>query len=411
MKRKNNLIGAILLMICSLSYGQMDEYQYKRSIDGVREQWHAIPLPDSIFGKTSTNLSDIRIYGVGKNNDTIEVPYLLRIKSEKIKSEAINFNIVNTSHNENGYYYTFELPAEITINQIKLDFKVKNFDWKIALEGSNEQQEWFTILNDYRILSIQNGLTDYKFTSITLPNSKFRFFRLLIKSDNEPNLEAAQIYINQIIDGSYKNFPIKTLDINVNKTEKTTDIMIDLGSPLPISSVVFEVKDEYDYYRQIKISQITDSIRTGKGWKYNYSSLFSGILSSLEDNNLVFGSTIVQKFKVTIYNGDNQPLTYENIEVKGFQHDLTARFTEEASYYLTYGNNNAPFPNYDIAKFSNNIPENLLPLRIGQEQSQNKKQLHEIGPIFKNEAWLWGIISLIIIVLGWFSLNMIRKKG
>jgi len=397
-------------MVCSASYGQMDQYHYQRSIEGVTDQWHNIPLPDAIFGKVSSNLSDLRIYGVARNNDTIEVPYLLRINSEKIKSKSITFNIVNTSNNQNGYYYTFEVPREMAINHIKLDFKENNFDWKVVLQGSQEQKEWYTIVDDYRILSIQNGLTDYKFTTLTFPNSKYHFFRLLIKSDKEPNLMAAQISNNETIKGNYKDYPLKTLNIDENKTEKTTEIIVDLGKPVSISSISLGAREQYDYYRPISISQITDSIKTEQGWKYNYNILLKGTLSSLEDGIFNFQSITLQKIKITVFNRDNQPLTFGNIQVKGFVHELVARFTSEANYYLAYGNAHDAFPNYDIAQFSENIPENLIPVKVGNEEILKKTPILEKEPIFKNKAWLWGILTLIIIVLGWFSLNMIKKK-
>lgn len=410
MKRRNKCITFIILLACTPSYGQMEQYQFKRLVTGVTNQWHTVPLPDSIFGKVSNNLSDIRIYGLAGDKDTIEVPYLLRINSEKITSTAINFNIVNTSHNHNGYYYTFEVATEAVIDQIKLDFEERNFDWKIELQGSQQQEEWFTLVNDYRILSVKNEWTDYQFTTIALPSSKYRFFRLLIKSDKNPNLITAQISMNEIVEGKFINYPVKAKNIQGNKSERTTEITLDLAKAVPISYISLGVQEEYDYYRPITISHITDSIKTERGWKYNYNNLLSGTLSSLEESSMDFPSTIVQKMKITVYNGDNQPLNFGNIEVKGFLHELVARFTAEATYYLTYGNNHVAMPNYDIAQFSKNIPEILTPLKVGREQELKKLQLLEKKPIFKNKAWLWGIIVLIVIVLGWFSLTMIKKK-
>ena len=411
MKRQNKYIIYIILLATSLSYGQMDQYQYKRLITGVNDQWHKVPLPDSIFGKISSNLSDLRIYGFANNNDTIEVPYLLRINSEKINSTAINFNIVNTSFNHNGYYYTFEVPTEAAVNQIKLDFEEKNFDWKIELQGSQQQEEWFTLVNDYRILSIKNELTDYEFATITLPSSKYHFFRLLIKSDKKPNLRTAQIFNNEIIAGEYKDYPINAVSIVGNKFERTTEITLNLARPLPVSSISLGVQEQYDFYRPITISHIIDSINTDRGWKYNYNSLLSGTLSSLEGGSFNFPSTIMQKMKITVYNGDNQPLTFKNINVKGFVHELVARFNSDATHYLTYGNNHVSLPNYDIAQFSDNIPETLALVTVGGEQELKKLQSLEKEPIFKNKLWLWGIMALIIIVLGWFSLNMTKNKG
>ena len=411
MKQRNKCLIFIILMSGVLSYGQMDQYRYKRLITGVDHQWHRVPLPDSIFGKVSSNLADLRIFGFTNTNDTIEVPYLLRINSEKVNTRSLTFNIVNVSHNPNGYYYTFEMPTEVAIDQIKLEFKERNFDWKVELEGSQQQQQWFTLVNDYRILSIKNELTDYEFTTIGLPSSKYRYFRLLVKSDKKPNLIAAQIFNNEIMDGEYKNYPVKVVKVDGNTAERTTEITLDLGKPVPIGTISLRVREQYDYYRPITISHINDSIQTDKGWKYNYTTLFSGTLSSLEENNFDFPSTIVRKMKITVHNGDNQPLNYPSIEVKGFLHELVARFTTEATYYLVYGNDRASLPDYDIAQFSENIPTTLAPLKVGREQEVKKLPLSENSPIFKNKVWLWGIMGLIILVLGWFSFKMIKTKN
>ena len=80
-------IFTFLLFVYSLSFAQTEQYNYKRELKGISEQWHKIILPDEIFGKTSQNLSDIRIFGIKENFDTIEAPYLLQL----IKKSGLNF--------------------------------------------------------------------------------------------------------------------------------------------------------------------------------------------------------------------------------------------------------------------------------------------------------------------------------
>ena len=172
---------------------------------GISGQWHKIVLPDDIFRKISQNLTDIRVFGITTNNDTVEAPYLLRLTTEKISSKEVAFKTLNASHNDKGYFFTFEIPTEKSINQIKLEFKQQNFDWRLKLEGSQNQQEWFTVIENYRILSIKNELTDFQFTKMTFPNSKFRFFRLLIDSEEKPDLTVAKISQHEVSDGIFKS--------------------------------------------------------------------------------------------------------------------------------------------------------------------------------------------------------------
>ena len=176
MKAKINLT-CILLIIGLYSSGQMDQYSYKRELSGIKDQWHKIVLPDNIYGKISPDFSDIRIIGLSTNNDTIEVPYILKIDEDKITQKEVSFNLINQSASEKGYYFTFEVQVDNSVNQINLEFKQQNFDWKVTLDGSQNLREWFSIVEDYRILSIKNDLADFQFTKVGFPDSKYRYFR------------------------------------------------------------------------------------------------------------------------------------------------------------------------------------------------------------------------------------------
>ncbi len=190
---KTKIFSLLLLFLCTFAYGQMEQYSYKREIIGVSGQWYKLKLPDEIFGKISPKLDDIRIFGISPTNDTIEAPYLLQLTAEKSINKEISFKTINMSKNDKGYYFTFEIPTSETINQIKLDFEQKNFDWYCKLEGSNNLNNWFTIVDKYRILSIKNENTDYQFNLLAIQNSNYRFYRLLIDSKEKPELNSASI--------------------------------------------------------------------------------------------------------------------------------------------------------------------------------------------------------------------------
>jgi len=80
-------LAFLLLWSYSFSFGQMNEYNYKRVLTGIKDEWHNIVLPNEIFGKVKQDLSDIRVFGITKDNDTIEVPYILRLATEKYQKK------------------------------------------------------------------------------------------------------------------------------------------------------------------------------------------------------------------------------------------------------------------------------------------------------------------------------------
>lgn len=405
-----NKIFILFLLSSSFIYGQMEEYTYKRELVSPSDQWHELSLPQEVFGKTTPNLKDIRIYGITASNDTIEAPYLLRVSSDKVVQQEVEFKTLNTVQNNNGYYFTFELPSVASINQIKLDFIQQNFDWKVKLEGSQDQNEWFTVLKDYRIMSIRNAFTDFQFTQLSFPSSKFRYYRLHIRSKVRPALSNTSIAQHEKIAGELIHHTIKKLEIKENKQNKQTEIDVEMTTPVRASRIKIDVQEAIDYHRPVTIKYLIDSTKTEKGWIYNYGVLSSGTLNSLTENELSFKSTTLKQLKIIVHNHDNQALKIDSIQVSGYSHKLVARFTTPARYFLCYGNQKAKAPTYDIQQFADQIPSVISSLKIGQEINIKKDQSSIIEPLFKNKSWLWITMGVIILLLGGFSLKMIQKK-
>lgn len=410
MKLKVRIFSCLFFLVCRYAVAQMDTYDYARELQGVPGQWHKIELPDDIFGKTLYNLNDIRIFGLTPGKDTIEVPYLLQLATDKIEEKEVPFKILNASSNSRGYYFTFQTLTDNPVNEISLTIGQPDFDWRIALEGSQDQSEWFTIIRDYRILSIRNELTDFAFTKLYFPVSKYRYFRLYFNSREKPVLSGVTIAQKEILEGELRIFPAGKLNITNNKEAKQTEIGIALPMPVPVSCLRIGVKDTVDYYRPVSIQYIRDSVKTEKGRLYEYGMLASGILNSMEEATFKCNSTVVQNLKVVIDNRDNPPLIIDSILVEGYVHKLLARFTENARYFLVYGNAKAEKPSYDLGFFTDKIPATLTALALGDEQKRQKELTAMPEPLFKNKAWLWAVMVVIIVLLGWFSLKMIRGK-
>jgi hypothetical protein len=378
-------------------------------LEGIKETWHKIALPNGIFSKVDNSLNDIRIFGINTNNDTIETPYILKRKTQTTENTVVAFKKLNESYNQKGYYVTFEVPVNTPMNSMEVDFKQENFDWKLNLEGSQDNSEWFTITEDYRILSIKNELTNYKFTKVSFPNSSYQYYRLTIQAPKKPELSSAQFNLQNSVPAGYRNYDVRTVQTNNDREARETTIEITLKARVPVSNLRLDIQNNFDYYRPITIQYLTDSIETEQGWKRNYRTLHSGTFSSMEKEGFTFNSTILQQLKVVINNYDNEPLTVNSVKVQGYIHELVARFSEPATYYLTYGNSLSLKPNYDITRFESTIPKNLTTLKLKEAQSIEKETAAKTEPLFKNKIWLWVIMGLIIGVLGWFSIKMIKQ--
>lgn len=388
----------------------MSRYFYKKALTGIEDDWHRIIIPDDVYAKADPDLSDLRIFGFTEDGDTIEAPYILERKKEKTITENSSFILLNTSKNATGFYYTFKLPEATQINNLKLDFSRKNFDWKVTLEGSHDQKEWFTLLEDSRMVSVQNDFTDFTFSTLSFPSANYMYYRTQIKTNSDPELTGTFISSKKIIPGDYRHYKVSKTDVLRNHTDNTTEIRIDLAEKVPVSYLKIPVSDTFDCYRKITIKYIHDSTKTDKGWHYNYRNLTSGTLQSVHGTNeFVFPGTPVKKLKVVIYDQDNEPLSFKIPEVKGYQHELITRFTKPATYFLYYGNKEAIKPNYDIRQFTRQIPEVLISLRLEEEQLIDKELAKTNTRLFENKAWLWLIMFLVVAIVGWFTFKMLKK--
>lgn len=392
-------------------WSQMDKYDYKRRINGVNDRWHSIVLPTTLHEKVNSNLSDIRIYGITAEKDTIEAPYLIRITKADRQTASVDFQLLNTTHNANGHYFTFAPTSSTAVNQMDLVFNQENFDWLVRLEGSQDQQNWFTIKDDYRIIAIRNELTDYQFSTINFPTAKYKYYRLHVKTNQKVSLKKANLDLQNATKAVYHDFPIIQQKIAIDKKQKTTILEVELARPVFVSFLNFKVEEKFDFYRSMVIEYLADSTKTEQGWRYHYRTLQRTVLSSLESYEFSFESKRAKKLRISIQNQDNSPLSIDSIMVKGYEYQLLTRFVEPATYYLTYGQKNSPAPRYDIKQFEQTIPKQLIPLTVGAEQEIPKVSPPKTKPLFENEWWLWGIMLVIIGILGWFTLKMLQEKS
>ena len=127
-------------------------------------------------------------------------------------------------------------------------------------------------------------------------------------------------------------------------------------------------------------------------------------------NEFRFKSRIAKKLRIIIQNQDNPPLTIGNLSVSGYQHQLITRFSQLATYYLVYGQQNAPKPRYDLQQFKDKIPTTLTDLSLGVQQKIPKIIEPTVTPLFTNKWWLWALMVGIILTLGWFTMKMLKES-
>lgn len=401
-------LALTLISFTTISWGQWGGYHFQRQLSGIDTTWHRIELPNELFQHTQSDLSDLRIKGVTAEGDTIEAPYLLEWpdRSEQLAPETLE--IINQSRRNGIFYATLVSEQTDPISEIQLDLTNKNFDWRIRLEGSQDQQSWFTLLDNYRILAFEGPDGKYRFSTLHFAASDYHYYRIAVPTDQHVELEEASQRVSLSAPAAYRSYPIAEQQIRENREQQRTEINLELPWPVPVSALELSVRDSFDYYRPIRIEVLTDSTKTEKGWSYHYTTAFRGTLSSLEESRFSFPYQLSRSIRVYVSNFDNAPLHLSQFLIEGQPPVLTVRFTEPADYSLLYGRPDAFPPQYDLVRFADKIPEAPTGLGLGPEV-RLRPAIPVQQPLFVHQAWLWVVLVAVIGLLGWYSLRMLSN--
>lgn len=404
-------ISSLILTLCLIQFNSwaQTQFEFKRPLEGINGPgWYQVEVPTELYSTIQEDLDDIRIMAIS-DGDTTEAPYTIDVTNPIIKILDKNHEIINKSRKRRNYFYTLEMDNLETINEIELELLQRNFSWRVTLEGSNDQKDWFTILNRFRIIGISNSQTDYKYTRLRFPDSKYRYYRISIKSNSRPTLESASSKYYTKIDGNLQNRPVVTQKESQLDAGRFTVIDLKTNSVAPISHIQLSVTDTFDYYRPIEIERLVDSIKYQTGWQKRYETVYSGTLSSFNKDAFSFRHCIVNELRIEITNYDNEPLNILKTEIMGPTHNLRFRVSDDRDYALYYSDKRATGPFYDIEQFLDQIPSDLPTAQLGEEVELPKEGSPEVSALFENKLWLWLIMGAIIIVLALFSINMLKK--
>lgn len=407
MSKKISII-LILCVLASVSFAQIHLFDYKQNLHNVELGWNKLVIPAHIFEKIQTNYSDVRIYGINYKGDTVEAPYFPMISQEIRESNQLRIETFNHSNNHHGHFYSFKMPPSYRLTTIELEVEQDNFDWHIQLEGSHDQKSWFTIVNNTRMVGVKNNFTNYKFTRIELPVAQYTYYRIHETNGEFPIISSVIIPESISKPAVWVDYPILKYTSAKTYIKGETQLEIELEHKVPLSWLFVDVTDTFDYYRPIEILYQTGESKTESKFKPIYGFLTSGTLSSFEKGTFLFEETMVNKLRIVVQNYDNRPLQLSKVSARGYQHSIAFRINESADYFLVYGGNELRLPNYDVGRFFTGN-EHLNSVQLDHIQIIEHQPPQIIKPLFKHKFWLWIIMGMIIILLGWFTIAIIKK--
>lgn len=411
MKKLFNLIAFILLSVSVIA--QADGYTYKRKLNKVeKEGYYSIPLLPEITAQCKSNINDIRLYNITET-DTIEVPYIMEWLGEKRELVTVPFDMINDTYKDkSASYVTLKSTKKQTINQIVLNIENANYDKSVKVEGSNDNKQWFTIAEHLRIVKFNDGENHFEHNVLDFNNSEYSYFRLKLDDvlSERINVTNAYAYESNVTKGNYDTLKINSWKQTENKKEKTSEIIVEMPYNYLISYLTVKSKATTDYFRSINVYGTTGSYHTAKGDVENWYILNTSVLTSIENRNIYCNNEVSRKVKIVVYNYDDTPINISEIKVYGEKSRLIANLPTSDNIYLAYGKKDDHEPIYDMEHFKKKIPKELSEIKYGVEQAKITSVAKQ-SQLIENKKWLWIVMGVVILLIGFFALNMLRKEG
>ncbi len=394
------------------SFSQINSYTFKRKLDSVGvDGYYSIPLSPEITSKSKSSLNDLRLYQI-RENDTIEVPYLINYKGDKVENKESFFELINTVSNlKCCSFVTLKMNKRRIINTIYFDIEQSNFDKNITVEGSNNNKDWYVIKTHLRITGFYNNSINFKSTSIDFPNAEYEYFRIKLDDDASEKvvIHKAVAYESSVNNGEYDKLVVLSKKQTNNKETKTSETVINYGANQIINYIKINCVNKENFYRNINIYKSIGTFPTAKGKEEAWQLISTGILASDRENKFNLNNSQTTKLKIEVINYDNQPIEITDVEAYSEKIELISKLPLNGLVYLAYGKENEKAPVYDLVHFKSKIPENLNSIKLGKEETKIEK-LEKKSALIENKIWLWVALGSLVLLIGYFALKMLKNE-
>ncbi len=403
-----------VLLPCALM-AQLSTYSFKRKLENTNsEDYYSIPLSPDITAKSLSDLADLRIYHV-REKDSVEVPYIYEWQGRSYEEKReVPFQLINVSQDATHSYATLKFDGKKIIELIQLDIAELNFDKYIELQGSNDNRSWETIRMRARILRIYNDHVNYGYSTLRFQPAEYSYFRLVMDDSDGKRItiNKANAYEPVSVKGEFTELKSGGFKRTENKENKTTELLFELDKNYRVASIELLPGKEKDFYRNVNVYYVTSVTKAPKGDIENWSLLTASVLSVDESCSIECFDRPVNKLKIEIVNNDDQPVQVEKIRAYAGNSRLVTKLPASENIYLVYGKAGDNGPRYDMEHFADKIPDKLTTLLPGDEMMVKQPQAEKaIEPLISNKVWLWVAMGGILLLLGIFSLRMLKNEG
>lgn len=407
MRIRLSLFGC--LVTAYLSAQQFTAY---RQLEVSQPGWYQL-VPNAQFAaELKPNFVDLRILGITTNGDTLEAPWMPERQKAINNSEWRSFEIINQSRRAEHQYYTLRYAETTSIQAINLDLQEDNFDYHLNLEGrNNQEQEWFTILQQYRLVGYSDEQMSFKKSTLHFKPQQFQEYRISFKPVSDHRLLAASYPYKPQPEQTFHIIDTNTFRLNkdLNRSNKKVDFyQLSFKQNTCFNAIQVQLAAKYDYLRQVFIYQLGDSVMVKNQPIAHYDYLEQVYFHNFGDSLITLSENYCGcEFEIRIKHNDNQPIPISKFLPLYKPESILLRIDQPANWQLFYGDARLSMPDYDIRRLGVN-PMPTANLNYGDKQIISPTT--GLRPTTSARPWmLWLIMSIIGALIVFFAFQLLTK--
>lgn len=365
-------------------------------------------LPPEIRSNSKDDLSDFRIFDA-KNN---EVPYFLLTDAPEKRDEQFEEFKIISKVNDNKKSTSIEIEnPKAQINGLKLIIANSEVTKKYSISGSNDQKQWFGLVNNGELSDLKSGETTTISKEISLPLCSYRFLKIVF--DDSTTLPINVLKIGQaqthFFKGELQEVKVKNRQTTQVSSKKKTLIHIEFEYPQFIDKVVFDINKTNLFKRNARIYVDKERVEKHKTIKYQEDIAHFSLVSN-QNNAFDITNTKQDFLSIEIENQDNPPLQISDIKFYQKPIFAVADLKPNENYTILTGNSNLTSPNYDLAYFKETISDVLPEVQITSIEYQKREKTIENETNFWQKPWfMWLCISIGGLMILFFSVRLIKE--
>ncbi|WP_316815263.1 hypothetical protein [Pedobacter nyackensis] len=206
----------------------------------------------------------------------------------------------------------------------------------------------------------------------------------------------------------YTSVPVSSVTTAEDKENKRTIVSITFKAHYQIDKLKLNLEGFQYYRRTAWISEKNPQIKQ-KRRNYSEDKLTNIIISSEKHPVIdLYGENRYKQLFLVIENEDSSPLLIKNIEAYQKNMELITYLEKDKQYVIKTGQQNLELPRYDLSYFKDSISKTIPAVTVLNFKKNTNESLDK-GPNFIKKSWMWGVIVLLIVFIGYLSYYMVRE--